>query len=125
MLRPLRVLVVDDDAALRRMFRTALAFSGFAVLEAGDGLTALQLLEIERPDLIVLDLGLPLVSGQAVRQELAAQAHLRDIPVVVVTGIPGPHHDIQPACLLRKPVDPEQLIRSIRSSLAAGSGSGT
>jgi two-component system KDP operon response regulator KdpE len=123
MARPLRILVVDDDAALRRLFRTALAVSGFDVLEAGDGLTALQLLEIERPDLVVLDLGLPLVSGQAVRQELAAHAHLCDIPVVVVTGTPGPHHDVQPACLLHKPVDAEQLVRTIRSCLAAGSAS--
>jgi CheY-like chemotaxis protein len=108
------VLVVDDDADLRRMYRTALAFAGYRVLEAGDGLDALRLLEGDRPDVVVLDLDLPLISGQTVRQELAARAHTRDIPVVVVTGLPGEHEELKPGCVLRKPVSPDRLIATVR-----------
>lgn len=119
------ILIVDDDADLRRMFRTALTFAGFRVLEAGDGLHALQVLDRDPPDLVVLDLGLPLLSGQVVQKEIAAQAHLRHIRVVVVTGMSGPHADLEVACLLRKPVSPEDLVGTVRTCLASGAASVT
>jgi CheY-like chemotaxis protein len=114
------ILVVEDDADLRQMFRTALAFAGFRVLEAGDGFRALQLLDADPPDLVVLDLGLPVVSGLIVREELAAQVHTRNIPIVVVTASKGPHEGLDVACVLYKPVTTEQLIETVRRCLATG-----
>ena len=106
------------------MFRTALRLAGFEVLEAGDGLSALRVLETASPpSLVVLDLGLPLVSGRVVRDELLGRAHLRDIPVVVVTASPGSHTDMQAKCVLHKPVDPDQLVRTVRSCLISGTES--
>ena len=99
---------------MRRLFRTVLAFAGYRVIEAGDGLDALRVLESDRPDVVVLDLDLPLISGQTVRRELSAQAHTRDIPVVIVTGSPGAHDELEATCLLRKPVSPERLIATVR-----------
>lgn len=116
------ILVVEDDDDVRRMFRTALQFAGFDVLEASDGLPALQLLDaMPPPSLVILDLGLPLISGRTVRGELLAHAHLRDVPVVIVTGQAGAHTDLQAKCVLHKPVDPEQLVRTVRTCLIAGS----
>ena len=115
------ILVVEDDADLRRMFRTALSFAGFDVREAGDGYSALSLIEQDPPEGIVLDLGLPTVSGHAVLQELAATAHIRKIPVVVVTGMPGEHAYAHVACVLRKPVTPDRLVNTLRACLVAGS----
>ena len=113
------VLVVEDNADLRMMFRTALTLEGFRVLEADDGLTALRLLDSDRPDLVVLDLGLPVISGHVVREEIAAQADLRKIPIVIVTGSPvGDAQGV--ACVLRKPVLPDELVRTVRRCLAAG-----
>ena len=80
------ILVVEDDEDLRRLFRTALMLAGFDVMEAGDGLEALLRIDQSPPDLVVLDLVLPRLSGIAVQQEIAAQAVTRDIPVVVITG---------------------------------------
>jgi twitching motility two-component system response regulator PilH len=117
------VLIVEDDADLRRMFRTALTFAGFRVLEAGDGLHALQVLDRDPPDLVVLDLGLPLVSGHVVQKEIAAQAHMRHIRVVVVTGTSSGHDELEVACLLRKPISPENLVGTVRSCLASGEAS--
>ena len=112
------MLLVEDDVDLRRMLRMALAFE-FRVEEAGDGMEALRLLDIEPPDLIVLDLGLPFISGQVVHQEVAAQAHLRHIPVVVITGGPvGPDRPV--ACTLRKPFSPDELLRAVRKCLGSG-----
>jgi DNA-binding response OmpR family regulator len=118
-------LIVEDDADLRRMFRTALTFAGFRVLEAGDGLHALQVLDRDPPDVVVLDLGLPLLSGQVVQKEIAAQAHMRHIRVVVVTGTSGAHNELDVACVLRKPVSPEDLVGTVRSCLASDQASAT
>jgi CheY-like chemotaxis protein len=60
-----------------------------------------------------------------VRDELLAHAHLREIPVVVVTGLPGNHTDLQAHCVLHKPVDPEHLVRTVRSCLTSGAPSAT
>jgi two-component system chemotaxis response regulator CheY len=114
------VLIVEDDADLRRMFRTALALAGYEVFEAGDGLDALRVLDTTPPDAVILDLGLPFVSGAAVRQEIAAQAQTRRVPVIVVTGLPGAHDDLDAACVLRKPVSPDRLIQVVKTCIAAG-----
>jgi DNA-binding response OmpR family regulator len=106
------------------MYRAALAFAGFKVREARNGLDALQALDREPPPaLVVLDLGLPDVSGFVVRQEIAAQAHLRAIPILVVTGSDALLDDLDVACVLRKPVSPDGLVRAIENCLAAGSAS--
>jgi DNA-binding response OmpR family regulator len=119
------VLIVEDDVDLRRMFRTALTLAGFRVLEAGDGLQALHVLDAARPDLVILDLGLPIVSGSVVRQEIAAQAHTRHIPVVVVTGTDASRDGMDVSCLLRKPVSPDDVVHAVRTCLSAGSAQGT
>src|SRR5258705_9814975 len=81
-----RILVVEDDPELRRLFRTALSVSGFEVICAGDGVEALYRLDAELPDLVVLDLGLPRLSGRDVLREISANMRTRHIPIVVVTG---------------------------------------
>jgi DNA-binding response OmpR family regulator len=120
MASPATVLIVEDDLALRRMYRAALALSGFNILEADDGLTALHLLDLRSIDIVVLDLMLPTMSGLVVQQEIAAHAHTRNIPIVVVTGsdLSLDHLDIP--CVLRKPVSPDALVDAVRSCLATG-----
>jgi two-component system response regulator RpaA len=114
------VLVVEDDFAARRMYRTALALAGFDVIEASDGLSALHILEQRKADIVVLDLMLPILDGLTVQQEIAAQAHTRDIPVVIVTGSTMPLDDVNVPCILRKPVTPEDLVVAVRRCLASG-----
>ena len=116
------ILIVEDDEDLRRLFRTALALAGYDVVEAGDGLEALQRIDQVLPDLVVLDLLLPGMSGIVVQQELAAQALTRQIPVVVITGTAIEPASLDVACLLRKPVSPDDLIEAVRQCLAAAAG---
>ena len=113
------LLVVEDDADLRGMFRTALSLAGFDVREACDGLSALRRLDSFVPDLIVLDLMMPGIGGLAVLQELAAQAHTRSIPIVVVTASPQNLDYLDVSCILRKPVLPDELVRVARQCLAS------
>ena len=114
------ILIVEDDADLRRLYRTALALEGFDVDEAADGFDALRRIDHRRPDLVVLDIGLPAVSGVAVREEIAAHAYTRHIPVVIVTGTTVNFDHLDVACVLRKPVEPSDLLKTVRSCLAAG-----
>jgi CheY-like chemotaxis protein len=114
------VLIVEDDADVRRMFRTALTYEGFAVREASNGLDALRILDSALPDLVLLDLGLPVVNGYVVRQEIAANAHTRNIPIVVVTASAANHDHLKVACVLRKPVSPDKVVSAVRGCLAKG-----
>ena len=116
----LRILIVEDDVDLRRMFRQALMFAGMDIQEAGNGLEALRVLDSHPPDAVVLDLGLPLISGHVVRDEIAAHSHLRQIPVIIVTGQTGDLSHLDAACVLRKPVTPDQLMVTIRRCIASG-----
>jgi two-component system phosphate regulon response regulator PhoB len=115
-----RVLIVEDDTDLRRMFRTALALAGFETEEAGDGVDALRAVENRLPDLIVLDLVLRALDGISVQQELAARAVTRQIPVVIVTGSTLNAEALDVACVLRKPIMPDELVRTVEHCLAHG-----
>lgn len=114
------VLVVEDDDDLRRLYRHALSMGGFEVQEARGGFEALRRLASIPPDIVVLDLMMPGVDGFTVRQELAAQAHTRTIPLVVVTGSAENLDHLEVTCLLRKPVAPDELVKVVRKCLAAG-----
>jgi CheY-like chemotaxis protein len=81
-----RVLVADDERAIRLLCRVNLAASGMDVLEAGDGREALELARKERPDLVLLDVMMPEVDGWTVARELAKDEQTRDIPIVFLTA---------------------------------------
>jgi CheY-like chemotaxis protein len=111
---PQIILIVEDDEPLRLMWRTALRLEGFEVVEAGDGLDALKLVEATPPDLVLLDLGLPHVDGVSVRRDLAAQFFSRNIPIVVVTGSSEDLAYLDVDCVLRKPVSVDQVVRAVQ-----------
>lgn len=116
-----RVLIVEDDPDARALFRNALSAAGFDVEDVGDGLAALRRLDEYPPNLIVLDLLLPIVSGYEVREEIRAQAATRNLPIVVVTGsaIHDPNMFDNACVVLLKPVLPEQLVSVINDCLNA------
>ena len=120
-----RILVVEDNTDLRRMFKTALSLAGFDVDEAGDGIEALQIIELRPPDLVVLDLMLRALDGLSVQQELAARTATAHIPVVIVTGSTISTDNVDVACVLRKPVMPDELVRTVRQCLRSGAAAGT
>jgi two-component system response regulator MprA len=114
------ILIVEDDPNLRRLYRLALVFDGFEVQEAVDGIDALRAIDDRQPDLVLLDLELPRLSGHSVYQEIAAHAVTRHIPVVVVTATEIDPATVDVACVLQKPVMPDELLATVRRCLAAG-----
>lgn len=114
-----RVLVVEDHHDLRQVFVTALTLAGFDTQQAADGPAALRLVEMEPPDLIVLDVLLPTLDGYSVRDEIASNARTRDIPIVIVTGATVNADRLNADRILRKPVDPLDIVATVRATLAA------
>ncbi len=113
-----RILIVEDDVDLRRMFRTTFSMAGYDVEEAGDGIEALRMVESRLPDLILLDLVLRALDGVSVQQELASRALTSQIPIVIVTGSTIDTGGLEVACVLRKPVTPDELLKTVKHCLA-------
>jgi len=114
----LNVLIVEDDPELRTLYRAMLQMEGFAVVGVEDGIDALRHIEVDPPDAVVLDLGLPRLGGRDVQREIAGRMETRGIPIVIVTG--EPIDDLDPkdfACILRKPLDPQSLVSAVRDCL--------
>ena len=112
------ILLVEDDADLRDMYKQALLISRYSVAVAGDGLTALALLEAEKPDAVILDLGLPRVSGWDVYRDLRSRPETATLPVIIATG--NDLRDIHPRDLvsfLKKPISPEAVAVAVEKAL--------
>ncbi len=84
-----RILVVDDDPLLRGSIAMVLEDEGYTVELAADGRKALESVAANRPDIILLDVMMPRMSGTQVLVELAADEETADIPVLVMTAING------------------------------------
>lgn len=114
------ILVCDDDPSLRELVRAVLG-PAYRFAEAADGLEALALARELRPDLVVLDVMLPGLSGIEVLEALRLDEELRSIPVVVITAWSHAELDAQVAGADRfvsKPFDPDQLSRAVEELLA-------
>lgn len=80
------VLVAEDHEDSRLLFRLFLESKGCRVVEAGDGLEAISMVERERPDLVLMDVGLPGLDGLSATRRLRALEALRALPVVLISG---------------------------------------
>jgi two-component system, OmpR family, KDP operon response regulator KdpE len=111
-----KIMIVDDDADLCRALGLRLRANHYKTLSTGDGYSALALAQKERPDLVLLDLGLPgFATGAAVLKHMRAFPSLAPIPVIVLTGrdardYEGSMLELGAAGCFRKPVDDEELL---------------
>lgn len=115
------VLVVDDDPNIRRMIIAALKRDGYTFLEAPNGREALDLMRSDHPDVVVLDLMMPVMSGWDVLHERTGDQELRRIPVIIVSANRDPevaHAVSQGICaFLPKPFDIAALSALVRSCM--------
>jgi diguanylate cyclase (GGDEF)-like protein len=117
-----KVLVVEDDLTIRQLIRAVLTGHGHAVSEVGDGLAALEAAQRDRPDVVLLDIGLPGQDGFAVLAELKKDTDLHAIPVLMVTAwddiervsraLNGGAHDY-----VRKPFAATELAARVEAAL--------
>jgi CheY-like chemotaxis protein len=119
--RPATVLVVEDDPQLRRLYRQALVAARYNTTTVADGLGALASIDAHMPDVVVLDLGLPQVSGWDVYRELRARPGTRALPIIVVSGnVFGDIDPRDPVWLLTKPIVPDELVEAVDKALGMG-----
>lgn len=83
---PKNVLIVEDNELNMKLFRDLLEAHGYATLEAGDGIEALKIARETVPDLILMDIQLPEVSGLEVAKWMKDDAQLRHVPIIAVTA---------------------------------------
>jgi len=117
-----RVLLVDDYPDAREMYSEYLQYSGFDVVEASNGMEALQRAVDEAPDIILMDLSLPVMDGWEATRRLKADVRTADIPVVALTGhaLAGISEGAKQAgcdAFVTKPCLPDDLVKEIRKVL--------
>ena len=116
------IMVVDDEPSLRSLVKANLEVDGLTVIEAVDGVEAMNMLGETRPDLILLDIMMPEKDGIQVLEELADDDELRNIPVILLTA-KGEQEDLEKGAALgargyiTKPFDPEQMVRTVKAAL--------
>jgi two-component system cell cycle response regulator DivK len=121
------VLHVEDNASNRKIVRDLLGFRGYRVVEAVDGEEAMAVAERERPDLILMDIQLPKVSGLEATRRIKARPDLAHIPIVAVTSFAlsgDDQHAYAAGCsaYLAKPYNPRELLRVIQDILGKSHG---
>ncbi len=127
-----RVLVVDDDPDIITFVVTVLEENNFTPIIAKDGEEASRKIKEEKPDLVILDILMPKQSGIKLYRELKTDDSLKDVPVVVLSGIAkrtflrsqealtefGENNVPEPNAYIEKPVDPDELAEQVKKFLA-------
>ena len=117
--RQITILVVDDEPDVITFLQRALESEGFTVIPAYDGLAALDIADTDKPDLILLDIMMPMMSGYDVCRQLKSNPQTKMIPIICVTSAQSPDtrnkaRDAGAQALLLKPFTTEELIAQVR-----------
>ena len=117
-----RILVVEDQEDLRGLLRTLLTGSGYEVLEAANGEAGVAKAKSDRPDLVLMDIQMPVLDGYEATRQIKADSDLKATPVIAVSSfaMKGDEDKARAAgCdhYVTKPYSPMQLLRVIRGYL--------
>ncbi len=118
-----KILIVEDDVAIRAVLTRLLKGSGYEVVAAGDGARAVGMAREEQPDLILMDLGLPILNGWQAATRIKAQPATAHIPVIVLTAYAlaeARERSVRAGCddFETKPLDLSKLLAKIERWLA-------
>ena len=117
-----RILVVEDQEDLRGILRDLLAGSGYEMLEAADGQAGVDKAKTEKPDLILMDIQMPVMDGYEATRRIKADPALKAIPVIAVTyyALSGDEDKARAAgCdgYIAKPYSPRQMLAKVRETI--------
>ena len=120
---PKRILIVEDNKADVRLLKDILEASGYETLQTGDGFEAISLVSAYPPDLILMDLQLPEISGLEVTRRLRGDARSRHIPIVAVTAFAMGWHEseaLNSGCdaYISKPISILGLLSTVETFLS-------
>lgn len=119
-----RVLIIDGNTDVREMHAEYLRFQGFETFEAADGLQGLQEAAKHKPDVVLVDIRLPLMDGIAVARNLNLKAATAPIPVICLSAYPSPDYQTRAlaagcSLALAKSYDPQDLVAAVEQVLSA------
>jgi two-component system cell cycle response regulator DivK len=117
-----RILVVEDQEDNRQILRDLFANAGYELIEVGDGEAALPAAQKHRPDLILMDIELPLIDGYEATRRIKADPQLKNIPVIAVTSyaLSGDEAKARSAgcdAYVSKPFSPRELLVKVQNFL--------
>jgi two-component system, chemotaxis family, chemotaxis protein CheY len=126
---PICALIIDDSSVMRKIVERSLRQAGInltQVFEAGNGAEALAVLQVNRVDLILCDVNMPVMDGLEFIKQLPGVANAKDVPVVMITTEGSEHHVVQALSsgakgYIRKPFTPEQVREHVVPVLAGKS----
>jgi len=116
-----RILVIDDEPAIADVLRMLLEFRGHDVFVANDGSRGYATAQRQAPDVIVLDLMMPVMDGFTTLEALRSDERTAEIPVVILSALSSTEvkqrcHDMGVRAILQKPYKPEDLLRAVEGS---------
>ncbi|MBI9082446.1 MAG: response regulator [Desulfobacterales bacterium] len=114
---PKKILVIDDDPVIVKYLKAVFSDNGYETCSASSTTEGLEVVRKEKPDLITLDLQMPREWGPRFYRKLRQDKTLRDIPVIVVSGIDGDHAILGAVAFVKKPFDPEKLIGIVKNTI--------
>ncbi len=125
--RKIRIVVIDDDPTIVKVVRIILQTNGFEVIEALNGAEALDLVENELPDIVLLDIMMPEMDGFEVLRRLKENEATKEIPVVFLTAKTGAEYvnrgvEMGASEYIIKPFSPAALIAKINELTDSGNG---
>ena len=127
-----KILIAEDERDIRELVSFSLQFGGFTVVQAANGVEALERAQAERPDLILMDVRMPKMTGYEACKQMKQMPELRDIPVVFLSA-KGQESEIQTGLeagaeeYILKPFAPDELVKQVQAVLervAARRGAG-
>lgn len=115
-----QVMVIDDEPDVVSFLTRLLRDNGYEVISATNAVDAMALIEEQRPGLILLDLQMPYETGTDLYRKLRARRELKEIPIIVVSGLAGRKVSVSRSVpVIDKPIDEERLLGEVRRALSA------
>lgn len=117
-----KILLIEDNETYRKIIKNAMMISGFEVEDAENGLRGLEAARVNRPDLIVVDIYMPVMDGMTMLKQLKQDESLKTIPVIMVTNV---QEELENAvkmgaeeAILKTSLTPRQLIEVCQKHLS-------
>jgi len=116
---PKKILVVDDEQDIREIIKISLAGDGFQVLEASDGKTAIEIARREKPDLITMDIIMPIIDGFQAAKTIKEDPETKDIPIIILSVVAQDKDKYIQGITdyVSKPFKPDELAAKIRQTI--------
>ncbi|MBU0574348.1 MAG: response regulator transcription factor [Candidatus Margulisiibacteriota bacterium] len=121
----MKVLIADDEIEIREVLRAVFEANKFEVLEYSDGEAALSNALLKKPDLIILDVMMPRISGWEACRELKKNEQTKNIPVIILTAKSRDIDELMTAeagadLYIKKPFDPKDILEKAKALMAKG-----